>query len=255
MFSFFGSVLFKIFSYRQHNIDNIEGYNVHVGGIVPPAYFVVRSIMKHLIKLVSILSACAVLASVFCCFAGCAEKQTAAVPANDAYGGLFDTNSVHKTEVTLTAEDWADLKANPLAKTKYHADVTIDGNTVKDVSFSTKGNTSLANIAASDSDRYSFKINFGKYADGQTYFGLNKLDLNNIMADSTYMKDYISYEIMRRAGVPAPFVSYTELYVNGELHGLYIAIEDESASGKPLLTIILPASSEVMPVPSPSTEA
>ena len=117
---------------------------------------------------------------------------------------LFDTGYVHKINVELSDDDWKDLKANPLNKTKYSANVTIDGNKVGNVSFATKGNTSLSQVASSDSDRYSFKINFGKYEKGQKYQGLDKLNLNNIMSDATYMKDYLSYMIMREAGVSAP---------------------------------------------------
>ena len=144
--------------------------------------------------------------------------------------GLFDTSYVHKINVEISEDDWKDLRENPLKKTKYSVDVTIDGDTVENVSFATKGNTSLSQVADSDSDRYSFKINFGKYEKGQTYQGLDKFNLNNIMSDATYMKDYLSYLIMRKAGVSASLTSYVELSINGEVHGLYIAIEDVSDS-------------------------
>ena len=120
-----------------------------------------------------------------------AAKQTQAYET-----GLFDTSYVHKINVKISDEDWKDLRENPLQKTKYQVNVTIDGDTVENVSFATKGNTSLSQVASTDSDRYSFKINFGKYEDGQTYQGLDKLNLNNIMSDATYMKDYLSYLLM-----------------------------------------------------------
>ena len=158
-----------------------------------------------------------------------------AEPAGEGYAErLFDASRVHEIDISIEGSDWEDLKANPLLKTKYRVSITIDGETVNDVSFSTKGNTSLSSIAMnSQSDRYSFKVNFGKYVKGQTYRGLNKLNLNNIYADATYMKDYLSYEISRRAGVNAPLTSYVWLTVNGEAHGLYIAIEDlENGEGE-----------------------
>lgn len=121
------------------------------------------------------------------------------------------------------------MYADPLDKTKYEVNITIDGETIESVSFATKGNTSLTSVAGdADSVRYSFKVNFGKYNKEQTYYGLNKLNLNNIYADATYMKDYLSYEIFRQAGVDSPLVSYVWLTINGEDHGLYIAIEDIS---------------------------
>ena len=156
------------------------------------------------------------------------QAGTAAGDA-DAYNGLFDTSRVHTVDVTISDEDWSDLRTNPTEKTKYHATVVIDGETVEEVSFATKGNTSLSSVASDpDSDRYSFKLNFGKYNKGQTYHGLNKLNLNNLYADATYLKDYLSYEIFRQAGVDAPLVSYVWLTVNGSDHGLYLAIEDIS---------------------------
>ena len=145
-------------------------------------------------------------------------------------GKLFDSNYVHIINIEISDEDWMDLKLHPTEKTKYHINITIDGETLEDVSFATKGNTSLTEVAKNpNSDRYSFKINFKKYVKGQTYYGLNKLNLSNIFADATYMKDFVSYEISREAGVDAPLTSYVWLTVNGEDFGLYLAIEDMSS--------------------------
>lgn len=143
---------------------------------------------------------------------------------------LFDTSYVHTIDVTISEDDWADLLKNPTDKTKYEVSVNIDGENIESVSFATKGNTSLSSVADSDSDRYSFKVNFGKYVDDQTYYGLDKLNLNNVFADATYMKDYLSYTIFREAGAEAPLTSYVWLTINGEDYGLYLAVEDVSDS-------------------------
>jgi hypothetical protein len=44
------------------------------------------------------------------------------------------------------------------------------------------------------------------------------------------MKDYLSYRIMQQAGVAAPLASYTVLYINDTLWGLYLAVEDVNVS-------------------------
>ena len=143
---------------------------------------------------------------------------------------LFDQSRVHEINVLISGEDWADLCENPTKETKYTVSVTVDGETYRNVAFKTKGNSSLSAVAAMDSDRYSFKLNFGSIEKGQTYHGLKKLHLGNIYADATYLKDYISYEIFRAAGVEAPLTSYVLLSINNELFGLYLAIEDISGS-------------------------
>ena len=161
-----------------------------------------------------------------------ASNDTTSEVNSDSYEArLFDTSYVHTIDIEISDEDWADLLENPTEKTKYKVNVTIDGETTNNVSFATKGNTSLSSIASDDStDRYSFKINFGKYVDGQTYYGLDKLNLNNIYADSTYMKDYLSYQLFNYMGVDAPLTSFISVTINGEAWGLYLAIEDVSDS-------------------------
>ena len=143
---------------------------------------------------------------------------------------LFDSSYVHRINITIAQEDWNDLLTNPLEKTKYKADIEIDGELVEEVSFATKGNSSLAFVAADGNSRFSYKVNFGKFNKGQTFYGLNKLNLHNSFFDTTYLKDYISYEIFREAGVPAPLTSFVWLTVNGEDRGLYLAVEDLSES-------------------------
>lgn len=197
--------------------------------------------MKNAFRLLSLLIAAMMILICFT-FSGCKKQRDfsdsslwgdslsgrANSSAKEYETGLFDTSYVHTVDIEISEEDWADLIAHPLEKTKYKVNVTIDGKRVENVSFATKGNTSLAQVATTDSNRYSFKINFGKYEKGQTYQGLNKLNLNNMMSDATCMKDYLSYLIMRKAGASASLTSYAALSINGELHGLYIAIEDVS---------------------------
>ncbi|TYD65763.1 CotH kinase family protein, partial [Escherichia coli] len=68
-----------------------------------------------------------------------------------------------------------------------------------------KGNSSLSSVANDDTtDRYSLKIDFGQYVDGQTYHGIRKLALNNNISDATYMKEAISYDIYNFLGIPTP---------------------------------------------------
>lgn len=139
---------------------------------------------------------------------------------------LFDNTRVHSVEIRIANEDWMDLLANPVDKTRYHAGVVIDGEELNDVSVATKGNHSLLFPVIEGSDRFSFKIRFGQFAKGQTYRGLDVLNLNNLYCDNTKMKDAISYELFCRSGIQAPLASFVWLTVNGEDRGLYLAVEE-----------------------------
>lgn len=136
---------------------------------------------------------------------------------------LFDQSTVHKIEITM--DGWDDFIDN-CTDEKYRAcAVTIDGEAQGTVGIRAKGNTSLSSVAQYDNDRYSFKIEFDNYQKKKTYRGLDKLSLNNIIQDATYMKDYWSYTFMNQMGLASPLCSYTEIYVNGKYWGLYLAVE------------------------------
>lgn len=103
--------------------------------------------------------------------------------------------------------------------------VVIDGEAYKNVAIRAKGNTSLTQVVSYGNDRYSFKIEFDHYDDTKTYYGLDKLCLNNIIQDNTYMKDYLCYQLMGMFDVSSPLCSFVNISVNGETWGLYLAVE------------------------------
>jgi spore coat protein CotH len=46
-----------------------------------------------------------------------------------------------------------------------------------------------------------------------------------MLGDNTYMKEYISYDLMKTIGVDCPYFGYSNIAVNGEPWGLYLAVE------------------------------
>ncbi len=160
---------------------------------------------------------------------GCSAIPASSVKTADTDygGGLFDPSRVHTIDIRFSPEDWEDLMERPTEKIKYKTDVTIDGEQTKNVSCSTKGNSSLLMVKeVYGIDRYSLKIDFGKYEEGQTFHGLHKLNLNNSFRDSTYMKDFLSYTMFQKAGVDGPLCSHAWVTVNGEAYGLFQAVEE-----------------------------
>lgn len=137
--------------------------------------------------------------------------------------GLFDTAAVHTLDISI--DDWDGFLETCENEEYVSCDVTIDGQTVSNVGLRAKGNTSLSQVAAYGNDRYSFKVEFDHYQDGGNYQGLDKLVLNNLIQDNTYMKDYLTYQMMARFGVDAPLCSYVFVTVNGEDWGLYLGVE------------------------------
>ncbi len=136
---------------------------------------------------------------------------------------LFDPETVHTIDITMA--DW-DSFIETCENEEYAAcTVVIDGEDCGNVGIRAKGNTSLSTVSSMDSDRYSFKLEFDQYDNTKSYYGLDKLSLNNLIQDTTMMKDYLTYQLMGQFGAAAPLCSYVYITVNGEDWGLYLAVE------------------------------
>lgn len=136
---------------------------------------------------------------------------------------LFDETKVHTVDIII--EDWDSFLATCQSEEYSVCNVLIDGEAYTNVGIRGKGNTSLSTVSSMDSNRYSFKIEFDQYDSTKNYYGLDKLCLNNIIQDNTYMKDFLAYQMMEEFGVDAPLCSYVYITVNGEDWGLYLAVE------------------------------
>ena len=136
---------------------------------------------------------------------------------------LFDQSRVHTIDIVM--DDWEAFLEACTSEQYSDCTIIIDGESYGGVGIRGKGNTSLSSVQSYGNDRYSFKVEFDQYQSGKNYHGLDKLSLNNLIQDKTYMKDYIAYTLMNRMGVAAPLCSFAQISVNGEPWGLYLAVE------------------------------
>ena len=183
---------------------------------------------KHITKIVAVIMAIAV------CLCLCA--MVFADKLVDLAGGagvtmeyestLFDTSQPIAVNIIMDEADWEEMLSNATAEEYFQCDVEINGKKFYQVGIRPKGNTSLSSIASDpDTDRYSLKLEFDQYVDGQTCFGLDKLILNNNYADATNMKEALIYDMYQFIGADASLYNYAEISVNDEYWGVYLALE------------------------------
>lgn len=136
---------------------------------------------------------------------------------------LFDAGRVHTLDIIM--DGWEDFLSGCEDKEYTACTLVIDGEACRNVAIRAKGNSSLSTVSSYGNNRYSFKVEFDHYDGANTYHGLDKLSLNNLIQDNTLMKDFLCYQLMGSFGVAAPLCSYVSVSVNGELWGLYLAVE------------------------------
>ena len=178
---------------------------------------------KNIDRICLAIVAVTVAVTLVFCGAAASGVITAAAHVIGYETRLFDGSKVHSLDIVM--DDWDEF-IKSCANEEYGAcSVVIDGEAYRNVAIRAKGNTSLSSVANLGSSRYSFKIEFDHYEDGKSYHGLDKLCLNNLIQDNTYMKDYLAYTLMAGFGADSPLCSFVYITVNGEDWGLYLAVE------------------------------
>ncbi len=148
----------------------------------------------------------------------------ATVSATPGYATrLFDKTRVHTLDIRI--DDWdAFLDTAPMEEYSL-CTVVIDGEAFDQVAIRAKGNNSLRLTEKYGHDRYSLKLEFDHYGPG-SYYGLDKLSLLASFQDNSYMKTWLTFDMMEAMGVVTPLCSYTWVTVNGTPWGLFLAVEE-----------------------------
>lgn len=148
------------------------------------------------------------------------------VPASTVPGyetRLFDKSRVHTVDIVM--DDWQNFLDTALDEKYSPCTLVIDGEAFANVGLRVKGNNSKRLTEKYGHNRYSLKVEFDHYQHGN-YYGLDKFSLDSSFQDNSYMKTWITYDMMEHMGVPTPLCSYAFVTVNGEEWGLFLAIEE-----------------------------
>ena len=183
---------------------------------------------RHITRIVAVLMAIAVVLCLLAVgFSGRLAEALGGTGVNMEYESrLFDTDEPITVDIQMEQSAWDEMLANAMSEEYYVCDVVINGQRISNVAVRPKGNTSLSAIAMDpDSDRYSLKLEFDHYVEGQTCWGLDKLILNNNYADATNMKEAVVYDMYQYLGADASLYNYAKVSANGEYWGVYLALE------------------------------
>lgn len=96
----------------------------------------------------------------------------------------------------------------------------FDGETVRNVGFRFKGNSSLVNSWRSGSDKMPFRLNMdsleSQFADArdQTFFGFSNLSFSNGALDTSYLRAKVVTDLLRDAGLPAARTAFVRVFLD-----------------------------------------
>ncbi len=183
----------------------------------------IQSRRINVIVVISVLLS--LIVSIFLIVMGNIQKEGKDTRTEPLYATKLFGTDIISVEIIADEDEWQKMLENAMNEEFIMADVIVNGTKFEKVGIRPKGNSSLSQVAQSDSQRYSFRLQFDKYVKGQTCFGLTSFVVNNMLGDNTYMKEYISYDLMKEIGVDAPYFGFSNISVNGKEWGLYLAVE------------------------------
>ena len=154
------------------------------------------------------------------------SENAAQAVTDNSNEDVFAHDEVIDVNIEIDEDIYEEMIANAMEEEYVTANITYDGYTCYNVAIRPKGNSSLQSVVKSDSNRYSFKVDFNKYVDGQNLFGISKLNLNNIFSDPSLMAEYTGYEMLDDIDAVSSETTYIALSINDEYFGLYLAVEE-----------------------------
>ena len=144
-----------------------------------------------------------------------------------SYGGIF--NGVTDVRITIGKAELSTVLDHADAGMYCECSARIGGTLISGIGIKPRGNTDY--VTEVGNGRYSFKLKFNKYTKGQKLNGLDELDLNNMIYDPSYIREYLAYALFSLdSGISVPLATFARLYINDEYYGLYLMAEciDES---------------------------
>ncbi|HEY0711805.1 MAG TPA: CotH kinase family protein, partial [Polyangia bacterium] len=117
---------------------------------------------------------------------------------------------------------------DPRQDTYVRATLRYGSETVTDVGLRIKGEASFRPLTR----KSPFKIKFDEFVPDQTFRGLKRLTLNNMVEDPSLLAERLAFHFFRAAKLPAPRCNHALVYVNGTFFGVYANVEAED---KPFL--------------------
>lgn len=140
-----------------------------------------------------------------------------------AQESFYKTDEIREIKISFYQSNWdALLDSLYIAgdRERILANVLIDGLSYDSVGVRYKGFSS----ASINRVKNPFNIKLNYKIAGQNHLGIDKLKLSNVIQDPSFVREVLSYEIIRQY-MPASEANYANLYINDTLIGLYSNVE------------------------------
>jgi hypothetical protein len=147
--------------------------------------------------------------------------QLDAGPAIDASAELYDEEAVPRFDIVLPQASLAMLTAD--GDTYVRGELHYGAETVSNIGVRIKGSSSRRTLE----EKPAFKLKFDEFVPQQSFRGLRRMTLNNMVEDPSFIAERLAYALFRAAKLAAPRCNSALVYVNDQPYGVYANVETE----------------------------
>jgi hypothetical protein len=154
---------------------------------------------------------------------------------DDGCSDLYTQDSLRRYDLQIADGAWqqlmADFAAGPppegTGKNYYPiTKLTYGGESVAGAQIRLKGDSSWTfTIEMDPLPKAQFVIAFDRDGGPGSFHGIHKINFDMPRSDLSMLSQRLSYAYMRAAGLPAPCANSAEIYINGQIYGLYVSEE------------------------------
>ncbi len=150
---------------------------------------------------------------------------------SDPRGYVFDIEQVRTYSIEIDEAEFARLQRDPRAEQYVRARIRLDGELWEEVGLRYKG---FFGVLFSCFDqrgnqvcpKLAYKVKFNEYRPRQRFYGMKRINFHPMKDDAAQMREVLTYQLFRDAGVAAPRAVYARLELNGKPLGLFTLTED-----------------------------
>jgi spore coat protein CotH len=132
---------------------------------------------------------------------------------------LFDPSVVHAVSLKVAPADVPALAAGE--HDRVPATMTVDGTTRRLTGVRLLGGSGSRTLDG----KPGFSVKVDEFVKDREVFGMRRFALGNSVGDASFVDEHVTYDVFRRAGIPAPRTALATVQVNGEPFGLYVLRE------------------------------
>ncbi len=147
----------------------------------------------------------------------------------DSTAELFNDTIMRSYNLEISEQALQDMETYWAGEEYQMGQISVDGENLGHIGVRYKGSHGLKICFDEENNKVcpkvSLKFKFDRFDPQGELYGVTRLNLHSLNEDPSKLHDKIGYEQFHDMGIYSSRTAYCKLFINGEFHGVYLAVE------------------------------